>query len=139
MGANVSGVGSLTATADEIGDKWSGTYVFETSTGVEYAAVMEFGSERHDITPDTAPALHFWVDGVEVYTDFVDHPGTDPRPYMRPGAEAAARGTASIVATSDDLEEVTEKLAEHVRDVARRLAPKDTGRLAASITVHRVA
>lgn len=57
---------------------------------------------------------------------------------MRPGAEGAARRAESIAATSDDLEELTEKLAEEVRDIAQRIAPKDTGKLAASITVERV-
>ena len=138
MGANMRGHRSLKATADEIADDWSGTVTFETGTGVEYAAYMEFGTRPHSITPDTAPVLHFWVDGVEVVTDFVQHPGTEPRPYMQPGAEGAAREASAIVASEDDLEGVVEALAEKVQEIAQRLAPKDTGRLRASITVRRV-
>lgn len=138
MGAEMSGHQSLNATTESIATRWSGSFTFITETGVEYAAVMEFGSVRHDITPNTAGALHFWVDGVEVITSFVDHPGTEPNPYMRPGAEGAARQIAPIVATNNDLEGVTEALAEKVQEIARRLAPRDTGRLAASISVRRI-
>lgn len=139
MGADMTGHVSLKATADEIADKWSGSYRFETHTGgVEYAAYVEFSTSRHDITPNTAGALHFWVDGVEVVTQYVDHPGTDPQPFMQPGAEGAARNIRQVVASSDDLEELTESLAELVRDLAKQFAPKDTGYLAANIRVTQV-
>lgn len=138
MGAEMTGHVSLNATADEIAEKWSGRYVFETHTGIEYAAYVEFGTKRHDITPDTAGALHFWVDGVEVITTYVDHPGATPSPYMQPAAEGAARSARRAVAASDDLEGVAENLAEIVKDLAQHFAPVKSGRLVASIKVTRV-
>jgi HK97 gp10 family phage protein len=50
----------------------------------EYAKPVEFGSEPHIITPDTADALHFFVDGEEVFTTRVKHPGTPAQPFLRP-------------------------------------------------------
>lgn len=139
MGAEMSGQKSLAKTTDDIADRWSGYYKYETGSGVKYAAVMEFGSKRHDITPNTEGALHFWVDGVEVITRYVDHPGTEPRPFMRPGAEGAARQGRAVASRSNDLQQFVEYLAEEVQRIARRLAPEKTGRLKASITVRRIA
>lgn len=138
MGAEMSGHLSLKKTTDSMAERWSGSYTYIVETDVEYAVFMEFGTRPHTITPNTARALHFWVDGVEVFTDIVHHPGTEPRPYMRPGAEGAARQIRPIAATATSLADVIEQLAERVKEIARRLAPRDTGRLAMSITVRRV-
>lgn len=138
MGAEMSGHRSLKATTDRMASEWSGTIRFETYTDVHYAAHMEFGTRRHPITPRRAEALRFVVDGTLVVTTFVDHPGTDPRPFMRPGAEGASRQIRPIVAANDDLEDIVEALAEKVAEIARMLAPRETGELAASIRVRRV-
>lgn len=138
MGADLRGVDSLLKTTNRLANRWTGYVRFEVGSGVEYAAVMEFGSKPHIITPDTAPVLHFWVDGVEVFTDLVHHPGTEPRPYMRPAAEEAARNVGAEAKVADDLEELAEALTKIVRNVAKSLAPERTGKLKASITMRRL-
>jgi len=50
-------------------------------TNVKYAPFIEFGTEAHTITPDTAEAL-FW-EGADHPVKKVDHPGTDPQPFLR--------------------------------------------------------
>lgn len=137
MGAEMNGVGSLEATTDEIARKWTGYYEREIGTDVEHGIWVEFGTKPHGIDPDTAGALSFTVDGVEVVTQHVEHPGTDPQPYLRPGAEAAIRQAPAI--ESDSLEEFVDDLSEIVRDVARRKAPRDTGELYMSIRIWEVA
>lgn len=138
MGAQMVGHRKLKNTTDRLAAEWSGTFRFETYTDVEYAAHMEFGTRRHPIVPRRAEALRFVVDGRLIVTTYVDHPGTEPRPFMRPGAEGAARQIRPIVAANDDLEGIAEALAEKVAEIARMLAPRETGRLAASIRVRRV-
>jgi hypothetical protein len=49
-----------------------------------HAAATEFGSNPHPIEPKEARFLHFFVDGVEVFTLHVDHPGTPAQPFLRP-------------------------------------------------------
>lgn len=139
MGAELTGVGSLEAAIERISSRWTGHYVFEVGSGKEYAVYMEYGTRSHPITPRDADVLHFWVDGKEVFADYVNHPGTEPNPFMQPAAEAAARSTRSMVASSDDLEELAERMASVVQGVARDLAPKDTGELAMSIRIRQVA
>lgn len=60
--------------------------------GVDYAIWVEFGTGIHGdgngwytITPNDADALHFTVNGEEVFTQFVRHPGSPAQPYFRPG------------------------------------------------------
>lgn len=46
------------------------------------------GTQPHEIEPVVANALHFFVDGNEVYTQHVDHPGTSANPYNQRAWEA---------------------------------------------------
>jgi hypothetical protein len=46
------------------------------------------GTQAHPIEPVSARALHFFVDGDEVFTKHVEHPGTSPNPYNRVAWEA---------------------------------------------------
>lgn len=138
MGAEMTGVDSLVATTEEVARDWTGYYEREIGSDAEHAIWVEFGTKPHGIEPDTAGALNFTVDGTEVVTQYVEHPGTDPQPYMRPGAEAAIRQTPAITPQVDDLEEFTDELAEVVKDVARRKAPVETGELVMSIRVWEV-
>jgi len=74
----------------------------------EYAKPVEFGSEPHVITPDTAEALKFTVDGETVYTSKVNHPGTHPQPYLRP----AVREHSNYL--TRQLERELDKLAKEI-------------------------
>lgn len=138
MGAEMSGVADLVSTTEQLAEKWTGRHTVEVGTDKEYGIYMEYGTKPHTIEPDTADALRFRVDGVEVVTQHVDHPGTEPRPFMRPAAEATARSMRGAAISSDDLNELTEKLAQIVKDYAQSYAPKDTGELAASIEIWRI-
>lgn len=139
MGAEMSGVASLNATTDDIADKWTGFHHLEIGTDKEYGVYVEFGTKPHTIEPDTAGALRFRVDGVEVITQHVDHPGTEPRAFMRPAAEATARSIDGLALEAGDLKELTDDIADLVRAYAQSFAPKDTGELAASIRIWREA
>lgn len=59
---------------------------------VDYAYAIEFGSGVHGsgngeytITPNGNYPLHFTVDGHEIYTHEVTHPGVPEQPFFRPG------------------------------------------------------
>jgi|APHM01.1.fsa_nt_gi phage protein, HK97 gp10 family len=53
-------------------------------SNVEYAPDVEFGTGPHVIEPDEAEALRFEVDGEEIFTARVEHPGTEAQPFLRP-------------------------------------------------------
>lgn len=57
----------------------------------DHAILVEGGTEPHPITPDDADVLAFEVDGEQVFATHVDHPGTEPQPFMQPGFERMAR------------------------------------------------
>lgn len=64
---------------------------FDAGPTANYGAAVEYGTRPHVIKPKKAKALH-WVDenGDDVFARRVNHPGTAPRPYMRPAFERAA-------------------------------------------------
>lgn len=53
-------------------------------TNVEYAEFVEEGTDSHTITGDP---LHFKVGGEDVFATSVQHPGTDPNPFLEPAVE----------------------------------------------------
>jgi len=66
--------------------------VFSFGYSADHAIPVEAGTEPHPITPDEADALVFkGDDGETVFTTRVNHPGTDPQPFVRPGFEAMAQ------------------------------------------------
>jgi len=54
-------------------------------TNVEYGLIVELGSKPHLIKPDTKEAL-FWP-GADHPVKVVHHPGTQPKPFLRPALE----------------------------------------------------
>jgi hypothetical protein len=52
------------------------------------AAYVTRGTRPHEIFPVFAKSLHFFVDGDEVFTQHVDHPGTFANPFHITGWEA---------------------------------------------------
>lgn len=51
-------------------------------SNVSYAPIVELGSRPHIIKPKTAAAL--WWKGLPHPVKMVHHPGTRPKPYLRP-------------------------------------------------------
>jgi len=64
--------------ANSIHVEQDGPLQFSIAAGAEYAAIIEFGSAPHFITPRTAKALKFEADGETVFAKYVMHPGTPP-------------------------------------------------------------
>ena len=56
-------------------------------TNVSYAADVEYGTAPHVITPKNRKAL-YWPGAAHPVAK-VNHPGTRPRPFMRPALELA--------------------------------------------------
>ena len=133
-----TGISSLESTTKQLAQDWTGNYKFSVGTNVSYAAVVEFGSQPHEITTDGADALHFTVNGTEVFATEVEHPGTEPQPFLRPASDATDRQAQSIVKDSDSLHDAIERLAAHVERVAKQKAPVDTGNLKMSIKYYEV-
>ena len=57
-----------------------------TSDGREYSLgeILEYGTKPHLITPVNANYLHFNINGKDVFTKLVHHPGTLPQPHWQP-------------------------------------------------------
>lgn len=70
-----------------------GTEAAQAAT--DYAEYVEFGTAPHEIRARKAKAL-FW-EGADHPVKSVNHPGTQPRPFMRPAADIVfPRYTAAI-------------------------------------------
>lgn len=50
----------------------------------DYAWDIEKGTQPHVRVPVNALALHFVIDGEDVFSMSVDHPGNPPMPFMEP-------------------------------------------------------
>jgi len=59
-------------------------------TPVEYAGYVEFGTPPHKIRPKNKKALANRKGGFGPVSGVVNHPGTDPQPFMRPALLEAA-------------------------------------------------
>lgn len=77
-------------------------------TNVEYAKYVEFGTSSHMITADSG-YLHFTVDGEEVFTKSVNHPGTEAQPFLRPAIETHRDDIIELfeAAVEDAIDEVS--------------------------------
>lgn len=138
--ADMSGVDSLLSAINSIEERWNPkaeiTYV--TGTGVSYAIFVEYGTRPHTITPDDAQALNFSVGGQEVFAKKVEHPGTEPQPFLRSAAEETQRRMDEAVEGANSLDEAVQQVAQLVERIAKRNAPVDTGTLRASIQTQRL-
>ena len=56
-------------------------------TNVEYAPHVELGTRPHIIRPRFKRALHWQRGGRDFFAMSVNHPGTRPKPFMRPALE----------------------------------------------------
>lgn len=66
------------------------------TANAKYSADIEYGTGVHEITPKTAQALHFKVDGKNVFAKRVFHPGTKPKPVMRTAASETQKQIPSL-------------------------------------------
>lgn len=139
-GADMSGVGSLLSTIDSLEERWNpkAEVTFVTATGVKYAVFVEYGTKAHTITPNDADALNFEVGGSEVFAQRVEHPGTEPQPFMRTAAEETQRRIDEAVQGANTLEDAVHQVALLVERIAKREAPVDSGTLRASIQTQRL-
>jgi HK97 gp10 family phage protein len=65
--------------AASIGYEQTGPLSFTIFAGSDHAAYVEFGTSPHWIIPRNVSALHFEVEGEEVFAKYVMHPGTAPQ------------------------------------------------------------
>lgn len=65
------------------GEAWLSSKKFKTSIEATILHILEYGSKPHSIEPVDAQTLHFEVDGTEVFTKHVSHPGTKPYGMVR--------------------------------------------------------
>lgn len=138
-GANLEGISTLKADTNQMANRWSGTPVrFSVGSGVDYAAMVEFGTSSHTIEASGGGALHFTVDGTEVFAQSVDHPGTDPNPFLRDAAASVERELPSIVQGADSVADALERAAAKLERYAKVNAPVDSGRFKASIKYYRI-
>lgn len=56
-----------------------------------YSASIEYGTQPHTIEARTAQALHFKINGQDVFAKSVNHPGTKPNPVMRNAARTVMK------------------------------------------------
>lgn len=136
--AGMEGVETLETDLEKFEQKWTTQeeIVWVVGTHVRYAISVEFGQDPHTIRPDDAEVLHFTVDGEEVFTNVVEHPGTAPQPYMRPASEQAKANLGQIAGNADDLDDALSKIAHAVERYAKQFAPVESGNLKGSIKAH---
>lgn len=135
MDAFLSGVEPLEESLDELKNDWAldQEIVWVVGTPVEYAIDVEYGTDPHTIRADEAEALHFKVDGEEVFVQEVDHPGTTGQPFMRPAAEVVRARMKRIANEAESYPDFMKKAAQYVERLASKFAPVRNGDLRASI------
>lgn len=69
----------------------SGRAEFIVGTTSLIAVFLTKGTRPHIIVPRRATALRFSINGQEVFSKFVNHPGTAPNDFMGRAAERAKR------------------------------------------------
>lgn len=80
---------------------------YSVGTNVEYAPYVERGTSPHIIRPD-GDALVFESGGETVFAARVEHPGTEPQPYLRP----------ALLDAQDDLADNIEAAIQELLDEA---------------------
>jgi hypothetical protein len=61
---------------------------YEVHVAAEHAVYVVTRTDPHEITPDDAEALHFFVDGQEVFTSRVNHPGSPGNDFLADATDA---------------------------------------------------
>jgi hypothetical protein len=88
-GVFVEGEAKLLCPVDTSNLKNSMTHQVESNavkigSPVDYAPHVELGTKPHVIEPKNAKALAFKIGGELIFAKKVNHPGTEPHPFLRP-------------------------------------------------------
>lgn len=68
----------------------------KVGTNVFYAPYIEYGTEPHEITPNEKAALRWEDEEGEHFAKRVQHPGTEPHPFLRPALDKVLNNTKTI-------------------------------------------
>lgn len=140
MDAFMQGVEPLEQSLDELENDWvlDREIIWVVGATADYAVPVEYGTDPHTIRADDAEALHFKIDGEEIFIKEVDHPGTQAQPYMRPGTDVVRARLGKIVDEAESYPEYMEKVARAIERQASQFAPVDDGNLKGSIGARQV-
>lgn len=95
--------GALTRSIRRGGVGWHGDELRgEVTAGVPYAEYVEQGTRPHPIVARGARVLHFVVDGKDVFTPQVRHPGSKPYPFLGPAVLRTEREFFRLFNTAFD-------------------------------------
>lgn len=108
-GATLTGYSGVTATLDELEERWGGSVTWVVGTNVEYAVYQEFGTSRHQA-----------------------------QPFLRPAVKQVMREADAIADRASSTGDLVRMLALEIERRAKHLAPVDTGRLRASLEAKRI-
>lgn len=108
MGARMTGVTSLGRSISDITSRWDESAKASVGTNLVYGPAHEFGTDT--ITP---------------------------QPYLRPGAERAARNIETFARQANGTAELVMLAALYCEGVAKELVRVDTGALRSSISARR--
>lgn len=133
MGIEISGVDTVQQELSQLEKQLSGNPAAVVGASAGHAADVEFGTDPHVIEASDAEALHFEWKGQEIFVTSVQHPGTEPQPYMRPAAREVRSNAAKYVKSADDLADLVTIAAIAGVRFAKQNAPVDDGDLQNSI------
>ena len=80
-------------------------------TKLFYAKFVEFGTASHNI----AAKQNGWLSFMNIFAKSVDHPGSRPRPFLRPAMDATAG--AAVVAVGEQIKKRLTKEGLNVADI----------------------
>lgn len=66
------------------------------TANAKYSAAIEYGTQPHDILPNTQKALAFQINGKDIIVKKVHHSGTRPNPVMRSAAATVQKQIPQI-------------------------------------------
>lgn len=133
MGIDVDGDDALREDLEELADQMEGEPATVVGASADHAGDVEFGTDAHTIEADDAEALHFEMDGEEVFVKSVDHPGTEAQPYMRPAAMEIRSNAQEYLEEAESLEHLVVLASVDAVRFAKQGAPVDDGDLQNSI------
>lgn len=133
MGIDTDGIDDVRLSLDELQDSLDDSASAIVGASADHANDVEFGTGPHTIEAKDAQALHFQWKGEEIFVKSVQHPGTEPQPFLRPAArEIRARGEEFMNRT-ESIEDMIQLAAIEATAEAIRRAPVDDGDLQNSI------
>lgn len=133
MGIDVTGVQDVQEDLSRLKNKLTGDASAVVGASADHAADVEFGTDPHVIEAKDAEALHFEWKGQEIFVQSVQHPGTEPQPYMRPAARQVRSNAEQYIESAEDITDLVKIAAIAGVRFAKQDAPVDDGDLRNSI------